>query len=258
MPPLGATLREEYQKTTGATPSAQYSSVEEARLRAQREQAQPLISAAQAGNQAAQAMFGLGKTQLLSNLAEGHRQQQVGHDALQTQAAVTQNGHNQHGKGHEVASSRNSAAAGYLAQSAQQTAERDVVATLSGELAAIGAGGAVLVGPKPVGLDGMSRDGQLGPSLQAQAEYAERGFMQFVTAGQNELQAAYGYQQVAQQYAQGNGDVELQKMPFWARAAQAIGDALSAGGKPMKPESPAASPTPIPIPLNANRGTIGV
>jgi len=246
-------------QATGNTRGPQTADAQRARLEGQRAFGQMAINGGQASNMASQAAFGAYKAQALYNLAEGNRQQQVGHDSLQAQAGVNQFGFSQQGRGLEVSSGRNSAGADFSARSAQYDAERNMANSLGGELAAMGAGGALSIGSKPVGLEQMAMTGQLGRGMQARAEYAGSGFLQFAQSGQAKLQGTYGYEAMAQQYRQGNGEAELKKLGGWANSVGFVGDQLGHGSKQMKSESPAAPPSSFKgIPENGNRGRVGI
>jgi hypothetical protein len=207
----------------------------------------------------AQAEFGAFKNQSLYNLGEGNRQQQVGHDALQAQAGVNQFGFSQQGRGLEVSSGRNSGAADFSAKSAQYDAERNMATSLGGELAAMGAGGALSIGSKPVGMEPMAMTGQLGRGMQSRAEYAGSGFLQFVQSGQSKLQGAYGYEAMSQQYRQGNGEAELTRAGGIGKHFAALSSSGVGANRALTPSSPAASPSSFKgIPENASRGRVGV
>jgi hypothetical protein len=138
-------------------------------------------------------------------LGEQNLRYQAMHDALQGQAGVNQFGFSQQGRGLEASSGRNSAAADYSAKSAQYDAERNMATSLGGELAAMGAGGALSIGSKPVGMEPMAMTGQLGKGMQERAQFAENGFQKFVSSGQQKLQGMYGYDAMMSHFKPGNG-----------------------------------------------------
>jgi hypothetical protein len=146
---------------------------------------------------------GIGRT--MAERTEANLRQQAMSDALQGQSSVNAWGYGQRARGLEVSSGRNSQAADFSAKSAQYDAERNYATALGGELAAMGAGGAVSVGSKPAGMEPMAMVGQLGKSMKSQAEFAGSGFQSFVASGQQKLQGMYGYDALISMYRPGNG-----------------------------------------------------
>jgi hypothetical protein len=141
----------------------------------------------------------------MAERTEANLRQQAMSDALQGQSSVNAWGYGQRARGLEVSSGRNSQAADFSAKSAQYDAERNYATALGGELAAMGAGGAVSVGSKPAGMEPMAMVGQLGKSMKSQAEFAGSGFQSFVASGQQKLQGMYGYDALISMYRPGNG-----------------------------------------------------
>jgi hypothetical protein len=162
-----------------------------------------------AGN--AMANLDLGTTKALGESTERNIRQQAMSDALQGQAGVNSFGYGQRARGLEVSSGRNSAAADFSAKSAQYDAERNMATSLGGELAAMGAGGALSIGSKPVGMEPMAMVGQLGKGMKGQAEFAGSGFQAFVASGQQTLQGMYGYDSMMARYRPGDGKAMMDR-----------------------------------------------
>lgn len=172
-----------------------------------------------------------GVERAMAERTEGNIRQQAMSDALQGQSSVNAWGYGQRARGLEVSSGRNSQAGDFSAKSAQYDAERNFATALGGELAAMGAGNAVSVGSKPVGMEPMAMVGQLGKSMKSQAEFAGNGFQAFVASGQQKLQGMYGYDALISMYRPGNGQALMD------RAMQHS----SSGGALINPSRAAAS-----------------
>lgn len=163
-------------------------------------------------NSAGKAAWDQSMAETQAGLQEGNIRQQAQHDAFQGQAGVNSFGFGQQAAGFEASSGKNAAAADYSAKSAQYDAERNMASSLGGELAAMGAGGALSIGSKPVGMEPMAMVGQLGKGMQQKAGFAETGFQQFVKAGQDKLQGVYGYQAMMSQFRPGDGAALMQRV----------------------------------------------
>jgi hypothetical protein len=162
-------------------------------------------------------------------LGEENLRYQAMHDGFQGQAGVNQFGFSQQGRGLEAASGRNSAAADFSGRSAQYDAERNMATSLGGELAAMGAGGALSIGSKPVGMEPMAMTGQLGRGMQERAQFAENGFQKFVNSGQQKLQGMYGYDAMMSHFKPGDGRALLDRVNSGANYGPADPSDLSRG-----------------------------
>jgi len=165
-----------------------------------------------AANSWGKAGWDASKTGLQSSLSDGNIRQQAQHDAFQGQAGVNSFGFGQQAAGLDASSGKNSAAADFSAKSAQYDAERNMATSLGGEMAAMGAGGALSIGSKPVGMEPMAMTGQLGRAMQQKAGFAESGFQAFVKSGQDKLQGVYGYSAMMSQYRPGDGAALLSRV----------------------------------------------
>jgi hypothetical protein len=162
-----------------------------------------------------------------AEIAEGNHRQQAQSNAFQSQAGVNAFGFGQQAAGLDVSSGRNSQAADFQAKSAQYDAERNYASSIGGELAAMGAGGAVSVGAKPVGMEPMAMTGQLGRDMQKRAGFAENQFQSFLQSGQAKLQGAYGYGATASRFQSGDGAALMGRV---AERSQGMGGFIPPGG----------------------------
>jgi hypothetical protein len=205
---------------------------------------------------------------VLARLGESNIRQQAMHDAMQGQLGVNAFGYSQSAKGLETSSGRNSAAADFSAKSVQYDAERNYAQQLGGELAAMGAGGAVSVGSKPVGMDGMAMTGQLGKGMRSEAEFAGKGFQAFVKAGQERLQGMYGYNAMMQQYRPGDGAALMDSIQnnmghgareIFASARAAVNGTAGANNERIKPGDLQSPSPPTNVDLkHPNQGQLAI
>ena len=165
-----------------------------------------------AWNSGEKARFNGAQAKIIAGLNEANFQQQAAANALQSQAGVNAFGFGQQAAGFDVSSGRNSQAADFQAKSAQYDAERNYASALGGELAAMGAGGAVSIGSKPVGMEPMAMMGQLGRDMQKRAGFAENQFQSFVQSGQAKLQGAYGYAATAGRFQSADGGALMKQL----------------------------------------------
>lgn len=177
-----------------------------------------------------------GISRTMGERTEANIRQQAMSDALQGQSSVNAWGYGQRARGLEVSSGRNSQAADFSAKSAQYDAERNYASALGGELAAMGAGSAVSVGSKPVGMEPMAMVGQLGKSMKSQAEFAGSGFQSFVASGQQKLQGMYGYDALISMYRPGNGQALMDRAQDHAPVVAPARAAFSWRGENMTPD----------------------
>jgi hypothetical protein len=145
-----------------------------------------------------------------AQIAEWNRQQQAVSEGIQSQARMDSLGFGMAAQGFNNAAGKASAGAEYKGKEAEYEATRNFANQVGGTLSAIGAGGAVSVGNKPMGLEGMAMAGQLGKSMKRAAEWSGGEYQSFVAGKKSQLDQNYGRDAITGTYRPGDPATMIQ------------------------------------------------